>query len=147
MQDFADRLNVSKNAFSLAHKLGYTLTAPKNTAICNNLLVMIPEYIRDDRYFYNDIYWSIENYSSKTGYNAIMTIVTPEMEQQLLLPKLCREIQFAGILLIGIMREHYVSYLHNQYKNVLSVDQSYYNLPIPCVLTANMDGTVMLTKK
>jgi len=95
MQDIADRLNVSKNAVSLAHKLGYTLTAPKNTVICNNLLVMIPEYIRDDRYFYNDIYWSIENYSSKTGYNAIMTIVTPEMEQQLLLPKLCSEIQFA----------------------------------------------------
>lgn len=166
MQDIADRLNISKNAvslalngkpgvsdetreliISLAHKLGYALPEANDVSTSNNLLVMIPEYIRDDRYFYNDIYWSVENYSSKMGYNAIMTIVTPDMEAQKLLPKLCNEIQFAGILLIGIMQESYVSYLWERYKNVLSVDQSYYTLPIPCVLTANIDGAFTLTKK
>lgn len=166
MQDIAERLNISKNAVSLAlngkpgvseetrelivslaHKLGYRIPDSNDIIISNNLLVMIPEYIRDDRYFYNDIYWSVENHSTKMGYNAVMTIVTPEMEQKKLLPKLCSEIQFAGILLIGVLQEDYVHFLWERYRTILSVDQNYYALPIPCVLTANIDGAAMLTKK
>jgi len=166
MQDIADRLNISKNSVSLAlngkpgvsdetrelivslaHKLGYSVPENKSPDSCNNILVFIPEYIIDDRYFYNDIYWSVDHYSKKYGYNAIMTTITAEMQDNNLLPKICSEIPFIGILLIGILQDDYVRHLTDKYKYVLSVDNCYYALSIPCVVTANMEGAYTLTKE
>lgn len=77
MQDIADRLQISKNAVSLAlndkpgvsqetreqvinlarqlnyNNMGHT---PSSGSDSKNILVCIPNYIKDDAYFYNDIY-------------------------------------------------------------------------------------------
>ncbi len=167
MQDIANMINVSKNTVSLAlsgkegvseetrelivslaYKLGYKApSSRKDKSANNNILVLIPEYIRDDRYFYNDIYWSIDNYSAKSGLNTIMAIVTPDLEEQNLLPKICSEIQFLGAMIIGILKESYVQNILNRYQNVVSIDHCYYTLPMPCVVTANIDGAYVLTRK
>ncbi len=166
MQTIADRLNISKNAvslalngkpgvseetrqlvISLANKLGYSTNVANDALASRNFLVLIPEYIRNDRYFYNDIYWSIDNNANKAGYNTIIATVTPQMEQALEMPKLCEELHFLGILLVGVFQKSYVTHLASRYPHILSVDHCYYNLSIPCLLTANLDGSYIMTKR
>lgn len=165
MQDIADRLNISKNSvslalsgkpgvsdetrdliISLASKLGYSLPNKSNPSKSNNILVFIPEYIRDDRYFYNDICWSIDKYSKKNGLNAIMTTITNEFQTNKILPEICNNIPFIGIIIIGILTESYVRFLYRKYENIVILDNNYYSLPIPCIVTANIEGAYTLTR-
>lgn len=165
MQDIADRLNISKNAvslalnnkpgvseetrqmvLSLATKLNYEFSRNSSSLSSKNILVFIPEYIRDDSHFYNDIYWSVDYYSDRIGYIAIMTTITEEMQRNKSLPKIAEEISFIGILLVGVFDELYISFLENKCENILSIDHSYYDQPVPSVVTANLEGAYVLTK-
>lgn len=165
MQNIADRLQISKNAVSLALngkpgvsdetrelvmalarklKYGQMLTGDSN---CKNILVLIPEYIRNDSHFYNDIYWSVDYRASQRGYNAIMTTVTKEMQQQCVLPPICIEMSFIGYMLIGVLKTEYVNFLISQNIICISVDHSYYGLGCKTVVTANIEGCYNLTQK
>lgn len=166
MQEIADRLNLSKNAvslalnnkpgvseetrqlvLSLAKKLNYSLPSQKNQSLSNNILLFIPEYIRDDHYFYNEIYWSIDYNATHMGYNLVMTIITDDMQQQKQLPSLCSELSYIGIMLIGVFDESYVEYLTTLQRPLLSIDHYYYRLPLPSVVTDNLEGAYYLTRK
>ncbi len=164
MQEIADRLNISKNAVSLAlngkpgvsdqtrdlviktaKQLGYSNYEPDNMT-SNKIMVIIPEYIRNDSFFYNDIYWAIENRAKQKGYLAIMLTVSTQMEQAKELPSLYYEIKFAGAITIGILSENYMSFLHTQIKNIVSVDHYYFNMNIYSIVTANVEGCFQITK-
>lgn len=166
MQELADRLNISKNAISLAlngkpgvsestrtqvlalaKELNYTLTHSESVSPANNILVLIPEYLKDDSYFYNEIYWSVDHYAKAFGYNAMMTLVPDSLQTQPALPPICADVSYAGLLLIGIFKQKYVQYLLSQTPYVLSVDQCYYGLNVNCILTANIDGGYLLTQR
>lgn len=166
MQEIADRLNLSKNAvslalnnkpgvsedtrqlvLSLAKKLNYSLPAKKSPGNTNNILLFIPEYIRDDHYFYNEIYWSIDYNATHMGCNLVMTIITDDMQWKKQLPSLCAELGYIGIMLIGVFDENYVKFLTTLQQPLLSIDHYYYRLPLPSVLTANLEGAYFLTRK
>lgn len=168
MQDIADRLQISKNAVSLAlngkagvsdetrnlvitlaqklnyNNMGVELHPPSSS---KNILVFIPDYIRDDAFFYNDIYWAIEQRASQKGYNAVMAVITNEMQETQTLPPVYSEMDFSGFLLIGVLKESYVRYLLGLPLTILSVDHSYYGIDIPAVGTANLAGSYRITQK
>lgn len=165
MQYIADQLGISKNSVSLAlngrpgvseetreqvmqlaGRLGYTLPGGR-TGEKHNILVLIPEYIRDDRYFYNDIYWEIDNCSARSGLSAIMSVVTARMEQQKELPPVCNELSFSGVLTIGILSSDYMGFLEKKFSAIVSVDHCCYGRQIPCVVTANINGSYTLTRE
>lgn len=164
MQDIADRLGVSKNAVSLAlngkqgvsedtrelvirmaQKLGYAGIASDETK-SNKILVIIPGYIRNDSYFYNDIYWSIEMRAKQKGYTAIMTTVSDEMQENNEMPAIYYDMEFLGIILVGILTENYTRFLCNQTQNIVSVDHYYNDIEIDCVVTENIQGSYTMTK-
>lgn len=165
MQYIADQLGISKNSVSLAlngrpgvseetreqviqlaGRLGYTLPGGR-TGEKHNILVLIPEYIRDDRYFYNDIYWEIDNCSARSGLSAIMSIVTSRMELQKELPPVCNELSFSGVLAIGILSPDYMSFLKKKFSSIVTVDHCCYGSQIPCVVTSNINGCYTITKE
>lgn len=160
MAVIAERMGISKNAVSLAlsnkagvseelraavrktaQELGYTHNPNGGGAEkSRNILVLIPEYISADTFFYNDIYWSIEKESKTQGYTAIPTSVSAEAEGALEAPPILGQLDFCGIILVGIFRTAYVRRLLEAGLPVLSVDQYYDDLPVDAVVTANVQG-------
>jgi len=160
MQDIAKRLGISKNAVSLAlnnkpgvseqlrqqiiktaQEMNYSGLSYKRKN--NNILVLIPEYIRNDTYFYNDIYWSIENEAKLKGYNAILTSVSEEMESELRLPGIYFDMNFSGILIIGVFRKNFVKKLLTLGLPIISVDHYYDDIMLDSVVTANVECAYM----
>lgn len=167
MKDIAERLNISKNAVSLAlngkpgvsestrdqvldlaRKLNYAgFTTDDSAYNCRNILVFIPEYIKDDSFFYNDIYWSIDNYSKSHGYNSVMATISSQMQENMSLPSILTQLNIAGFVLVGIFNENYVKFILKQNIKTISVDHYYSNLNMDCIVTANLEGAYTLTKK
>jgi DNA-binding LacI/PurR family transcriptional regulator len=162
MQDIADQLNISKNAVSLAinnkpgvssetrglvlktaHKLGYGRTT--TSSISKKILVMLPEYIHNDSYFYNEIYWSIDKSAKQRGYTALMVSISLDMENQMQLPNILSEMQFAGIILVGVFSQAYTIYMADHLEHLISVDQYYLDVPIHAVVTDNLDSAYRIT--
>ncbi|WP_175532163.1 LacI family DNA-binding transcriptional regulator [Paenibacillus sp. yr247] len=157
MQDIADRLGISKNAVSLAlnHKAGVSeelrsrvfeaanqlkyRTEPKNKKKLRHLLVLIPEYMRNDKTFYYELFWSIEKRAKESGYATIICGVTKEMEQQLILPDLYHEMVFNGMLIIGVLEVDYVRKLFELGTPLVTVDHYYDSLQLDAVVTANAE--------
>ncbi len=164
MQDIANHLNISKNAVSLAlnNKPGVSEELRKMVVKAaqdlnyggfgksekkkNNILVLIPEYISNDKFFYNDIYWSIEKEAKSREYNAIMSSVSSETQDKLILPSLYFEIEFCGIIIIGIFKEEYVKKLLELKVPLITVDQYYESVPLDAVTTANHEGAYQIVK-
>jgi DNA-binding LacI/PurR family transcriptional regulator len=157
MQDIADKLGISKNAVSLAlnnkagvseelrfrifeaaNQLNYR-TDTKTKKKRGNLLVLIPENIRNDKIFYYEVFWSIEKRAKENGYNAIICGVTQEMEDQLILPELYHEFVFDGILLVGVLHLNYVRKLVDLGIPLVTVDHYYDSLQLDAVVTANAE--------
>jgi len=161
MQDIADYVGVSKNAVSLAlnnkpgvsdelrkkiidvaMELGYGDFRKKTKSI----LVLVPEYISNDSIFYNDIYWSIDREVKLNGYNSVLTSVSQEFEHKLKLPTIYHEMDFAGIILIGVFSEQYVKKIVDTGLPVLSIDHYYDNITIDSVVTANEECAYLAVK-
>jgi DNA-binding LacI/PurR family transcriptional regulator len=158
MQDIADHLGISKNAVSLAlnqktgvseelrarvfeaaNRLNYRTEAKSTKKKRSNLLVLLPEYIRNDTIFYYEVFWSIEKRAKENGYTAVISSVTKEMEEQLILPELYHEIVFQGILLVGVLASSYVRTIYDLEIPLVTVDHYYDSLQIDAVVTANVE--------
>lgn len=165
MQDIADRLDISKNAVSLAlsgkegvseqtrelvrqmaRRMNYTGNTRTKQQVSNKMLVLIPEYIRYDHYFYHDVYWSIESHAKHKGYVAILASVSDEMQDQNQVPPVYEEMEFAGIITVGIFPVDYMGYLQSLTNAIVSVDQCYHELDIAAVMAENLQGSYNLTR-
>lgn len=163
MQDIADRLGISKNAVSIAlnHKPGVSEELrmrvfeaarslhypiePKPKKKMNHLLVLIPEHIQNDKSFYYQVFWSIEKRAKDLGYTAIISGVTKDMEQRLILPDLYYEIAFGGMLMIGAFHPDYVRKLSAAGMPLVTVDHSYDSQQLDTVVTANVEEAYKMT--
>lgn len=163
MQDIADRLNISKNAVSLALNNKPGVSEEMKKAIMNeakrlnyagmgesrkndnNILVLIPEYIWNDNFFYSKIYRSIEKEANKNGCNAIMCTVTRELEEKLELPEVYEALNFKGIIQVGVLKEEYVRMVKEKVQLFVLVDHYYEGLPLEAIVTNNVEGAYNIT--
>ncbi|MCR2803547.1 LacI family DNA-binding transcriptional regulator [Paenibacillus soyae] len=163
MQDIADRLNISKNAVSLAlqdkkgvsdemrfrvlqtaKELGYGTFAAKSPA-SGNVLVLVPERImsyqdNDHFRFYHDMIWGLERSIRKRGLSAVIAPIDSEMESSLQLPRHCEEIKYIGIILFGIVDKAYARLVWELDAPLVMLDSYHRELPCPVVATANIEG-------
>ncbi|MFC4098688.1 LacI family DNA-binding transcriptional regulator [Paenibacillus xanthanilyticus] len=163
MQDIADRLNISKNAVSLAlqgkkgigdemryrvlqtaKELGYGIYAEK-PASSGNVLVLVPERImsyqdNDHFQFFHDMIWGLEKSIRKRGRNAVIAPIDAEMEAALQLPRHCREIAYEGIILFGIVDKAYAEQVWKLDTPLVLLDSYHRELPCPVVASANVEG-------
>ncbi|HHY83461.1 MAG TPA: LacI family transcriptional regulator [Clostridiales bacterium] len=159
MADIAKKLNISKNAVSLAlnnspgvsealrkqvletaKQMNYGKLSALENAGPTCIVVLVPEYIRNDSYFYSDIFWSIEHEARKTGHTVLMLGISPKDEEEGKLPVMSEHLQVIGYLAIGIIRKEYLAKLCTLNKPIISVDIRHNNLPILTVGTDNFGG-------
>jgi len=164
MQDIADALGISKYAVSLAlngkngvsektrtavvqmaTQMNYASMGANPDGASQKIMVLVPEYIRDDNYFYNIIYWTLDLEVAAHGYQAISAVVTAQMQADNELPPLYREMSFAGVILIGVFEESYVRLLQAGTDYLVAVDQSYSSLELDSVVSDNIQGSYQIT--
>lgn len=160
MQDIADHLGVSKNAVSLAlnnkpgiseglrqrvvqaaidlNYGGYGLL--HRSADSNSVAICVPNAISSGSQFYSAIYWSIEQELRDHGYRSLLVSVSPEMESRLAFPEAIADSGMIGIILVGSFSRSYVENITHQHEHVVVVDNSFLDLPLTSVVTANLGG-------
>lgn len=157
MQDIADTLGISKNSVYLAlndkpgvseslkkriletaDSMGYGgfLSGAKSRCI----MVVTPEYLRNDAFFYSEVFWAVEREAKKRGYLSISASISPESEAQLQLPALPEGVEVTGFLLVGILQRAYVKKLSGMQIPMICVDIPYPGLPMTCIASANHSG-------
>ena len=164
MQSIADSLGISKAAVSLAlngktgvseetrtkvlevaQRLNYGgLNASEDSG--RKILVLIPDYLRNDSYFYHTICWSIEAHAKTSGYTAILYTVADTMQNRCETPDLLLESGFAGIITIGTFSKAFIMHLQKMKKPLVSVDQYYDDLSIDSIVTSNTEGCYRITR-
>ncbi len=164
MADIAQAVGVSKNAVSLAlankpgvsdamrgqiletaQLLGYRLPAEKDERK-ECIVVVVPEYLRDDGAFYSDIFWAIEHESRKRGYITVTAGLSKEMENNLILPGETENLKALGYLAIGVIHTDYLKKLHSTGKQVVCVDIHNSAVPLTSVGTDNLYGGYLATE-
>lgn len=163
MQDIADRLEVSKNAVSLAlqnkkgvgeemrsrilqtaKEMGYSLTGDKPQG-SGNIVVLVPERImsyedNDHFQFYHDMIWGLEKSIRKQGMSAVVAPIDREMEARLELPRHCTDIAYQGIIMFGIVDKSYAEMVWRLESPLVMLDCYHRELPCPVVASANIEG-------
>lgn len=163
MQDIADKLEISKNAVSLAltnkkgvsdelrsriihtaKEMGYGSYAISESSD-SNILVLVPERImsyqdNDHFQFFHDMIWGLEKSIRSKGFNAVIAPIDRESEHRLQLPRLFTDISYRGIILFGITRPEYARLVWEQDVRLVMMDSYYRELPCPVVASANMEG-------
>ncbi|MDR1599745.1 MAG: LacI family DNA-binding transcriptional regulator [Oscillospiraceae bacterium] len=160
MQDIANQLGVSKNSVYLAlnakpgvsaalrertleaaRGMGYGVFTEREIERKSRCVILvIPEYLQNDVFFYADIVWSIDTEAARLGLVVIKRAVTQAERGGLIMPALPADMAVVGFLVIGVLSEAYVSGLYQTALPVLSVDIPYYDAPVGCVCTANHAG-------
>lgn len=165
LQDIADRLGISKYAVSLAlndkpgvsdelrkeiiktaSEMDYQGGKKKAVKKSGNILVLIPDYINNDTFFYSSVYWYVEADIKKQGFNAVLTSVNLDMQEKLEYPSFYYEMEFCGIIIIGIFAEEYVKKLLGSGCPVVSIDHYYDDIPMDAVVTANLEGAYNIVR-
>lgn len=163
MQDIADKLEISKNAVSLAltnkkgvseelrsrimhtaKEMGYGSYAVSGSEQ-SNILVLVPERImsyqdNDHFQFYHDMIWGLEKSIRSKGFNAVIAPIDRESEQRLKLPRLFTDISYRGVILFGITSLEYARLVWEQQVRLVMMDSYHRDLPCPAVTSANMEG-------
>lgn len=165
MSDIAQKLGISKNAVSLALNnksgvsdelrqkivdaavaLNYGSYSANDSNRSKCIAVVIPEYLHNDTFFYADIFWAVEREASRHGYLSITASISREMEKSLALPLLPKEMHIAGLLVIGVVSEEYLSRLYQTGYPIVTVDITYHDVTVNSVGSANFEGAYAATR-
>lgn len=164
MADIANKLGISKNAVSLslnnrpgvseelraqvwqmAKQMNYGKLPSMDSTNRSCIAVLVPEYIRNDSYFYSDIFWSIEHEARETGHATLMLGLSTEAEHKLEMPAIPDKMEVLGYLAIGIIRKEYMAALHALGRPIIAVDIHHNTLPISTIGTDNIGGAYKAT--
>lgn len=165
MDDIAKRLGISKNSVSLALnnkpgvsnelrnrvievacQLNYGGFSINEKSKSKCIIIIVPEYLINDTFFYSEVLWAIEREAKNQGCISITTSITHEAEENLLLPPIPHEMNILGFLVIGIIKENYLKKLYDIGFPILTVDILYNNVPVDSIVSANINGAYTATK-
>ena len=157
MQDIANALRISKNSVYLAlndkpgvsdtlkkhiletaESMGYGGFSAGTKSRC--IMVLTPEYLRNDAFFYSEVFWAVEREAKKRGYLSISTSISPVSEKELTLPTLPEGVEVVGFLIIGILDRTYVKRLTKMQIPTICVDIPYPGIPMTCISSSNHSG-------
>ena len=163
--DIASSVGVSKNSVSLALRgkdgvgddlrraiidkaveMGYLDEhAVTDFAQDSCIVVILPEYVHGDAFFYSEVIWAIDNEVKIRGACAVHTVVSKEMEDARELPAMPKGLHVIGILVVGIFDTGYVEKLKEMELPLMTVDIVYHGLPY--VGSSNLTGGLAATNR
>jgi len=124
--------------------MGYGKFIPSEDAKDACVIVLIPEYLQEDNFFYTEVIWEIDNETKNRGGCAIHVGVTRDMETMNEPPAIPKGFNIIGTLMVGIFDPEYASMLSRLYKPIFAVDISYDG--IPHIGSSNFNGGYAATK-
>lgn len=165
MDDIAERLNISKNSVSLAlnnkkgvsndlrkrvleiaRETGYGSYSAQTDNRDGCIVLLVPEYLHNDSFFYVEIFWSIDHAIKKEKLISINAGISKKMEKELILPKFPTEMKTIGLMVIGVLSDEYVAKLKNCGYPIISVDIPPKDIDMSCVCAANLNGGYLATE-
>ena len=165
MSDIASTLGISKNSVSLAlnsktgvsndlrrriidtaRSMNYGVFSAQGGSRSKCILVIVPEYLFNDVFFYAEVFWAIENEAKSMGFLSVSAGITKEMENGMILPAMPTEMDILGLLVIGVLQKEYIIKLKQTGLPMLSVDIAYSGLDVGWVGSANLSGGYLATK-
>ncbi len=169
MQDIADHLGISKSAiafalnnkkgvseelrkkvFQAAKELNYLkLNIFEDSKKNKNILVLLPKYLMAPEVigpFYNDILWGIEQMARINKHTAVITFLDIQDEIELTFPNILKEMEFSGIVTVGVIRKEYAAKLMTLNLPFAMMDNYYEEIKCNSVVTANLDGAFCSVK-
>ena len=166
MDDIASQLGISKNSVSVALNGKYGVSEDLRKQIlstanqlqygvyahqfaesgCQYVVIITPEYIGYDTFFYDEIIWAIENETQKQNCIPMKYIISRQVESDLEPPSLRVPLNTCRFLVIGILSEKYMRLLCDLGMPIISVDISYSHFPIGYVGTSNFEGGFLATE-
>jgi len=160
--DIAHSVGVSKNSVSLALRgmagvgpdlrrriidtaiqMGYMDDQPIESPEDTCIVVILPNYLHSDAFFYSDVLWAIDDDIKSRGACAIRIGITKDMEEARELPVMPKGLHVIGIIVVGIFDIEYVKRLQELGLPFLSVDIPYQNFP--CIGSSNIMGGLAAT--
>lgn len=109
------------------------------------IVVILPEYVHGDAFFYSEVLWAIDNEVKTRGACAVHTVISKEMEEAGELPAIPKGLHIIGILAVGIFDTKYVKRLQEMDLPLMTVDIVYDGLPY--VSSSNLTGGLAATNK
>lgn len=173
MQNIADRLELSKNAVSLAlsgkkgvsetvrrsvlaaaEELGYEPPAAAGRAdrASRNVLVLVPERVvsyadNEHFHFFHDMLWILEESIRARGCNAVIARIDAQMESGLILPRLYDDVDHIGLILFGIVDKPYARRVWETGAPLVMLDSYYRDLPCAAAVSANTEGAEAVVRR
>ena len=161
--DIAQNVGVSKNSVSLALRgmagvgpelrrrivdtaieMGYMDDQPLDSPDDSCIVVIVPNYLQGDSFFYSDVLWAIDNEVKARGACAIHIGITEEMEMARELPVMPKGLHVMGIIIMGVFEAQYAEKLRELELPFLSVDIVYNGFPY--IGSSNLMGGLAATK-
>jgi len=134
----------------LAEEMGYktkkTAAAGENDKITGNIGIVIP-----NRFFSKDIsfYWYVfNNLSSELlnrNYYSIMEILSPEDEQNCVLPRVINDKKVDGLVILGQVSNDYINTIKSNFDNFILMDFYTNQMDLDCVSNDDYYCSYMLT--
>ncbi|MCL2362132.1 MAG: LacI family DNA-binding transcriptional regulator [Defluviitaleaceae bacterium] len=109
------------------------------------IVVILPEYVHGDAFFYSDVLWAIDNEVKTRGVCSVHSVVSKEMEEAGELPAIPKGMHSIGVLVVGIFDTGYVEKLKEMELPVMTVDIVYDGLPY--IGSSNITGGLAATNK
>jgi LacI family transcriptional regulator len=164
MQDIADSLKISKNSVSLAisgkpgvsdalreqvlaigSRLGYFDNKQKRVRK-NNLLLIVDDRNEHESDFFMRTISATLRYAKSIGFNMLMTSISRDYQEHLVIPKIYYDMEAEGVLFTGNIKKEFVQiFIDAGIPNVLMVQYAN-GLFTDNVVSANEDGGYLLTK-
>ena len=165
MDDIAERLDISKNSVSLAlnnkkgvsdelrkrvletaREMGYGSYSAQTDSRDGCIILLVPEYLHNDSFFYVEIFWSVDHAIKKKKLISINAGISRRMERELVMPEFPTEMKIVGLMVIGVLGDEYVTKLKKCGYPMISVDIPPKDIDISCVCTANLNGGYLATE-
>ncbi len=168
MKDIADKFNISNVTVSkalgdkdgvsnelreeikkFADEIGYKYNdksyAPKVDKSCKIGVIVANRFINKTKAFYLEMYHNLVEILSEYDYFSMLEIIKKDEEIQCITPSIIQNNSFDGIIILGQMKEKYVSFIIELGLPVVCLDFYVKNSKVPSVISDNFYGSYMLT--
>lgn len=113
----------------------------------NVIAVLSPElFMAETEIFYTSIFKYIYAEAIKQNYFVILSLVSPEDENSLILPAICDRKRVDAIIILGQLKEEYVKLVKSYGLPVVLLDFCYPDINLDSIVTDNIDGMYNATK-
>ncbi len=140
-----------EKVLALAEEKGYTPLRSKSKIVkvpvmSGNIGILVASHFFSENAFYSNLYRHVLMISNEYGFSAMLELITPEAEQNCILPMMIRGNKVDGIIFMGEIDRNYIHAIEKCNLPYMLLDFYDEELDADSVTSDNMTGGYRLTK-